>query len=260
MSRDPLLDLTDKVAIVTGASRGIGESTADILARHGAQVVLVSRKPEPLQAAADRIIDGGGKAVAMPAHVGKPDQISSLVGEVLERFGRVDMLVNNAATNPHFGPMLSCDAGALAKTLEVNFVGYFEMCRAAAEAMSKGDGGSIINVASIQGLDAAPTQGVYGASKAAVVSMTKTLAQELGHRGIRVNAVAPGLVRTRFAQVLVENEQLARSVTANTPLGRIGEPEDVARVVLFLASDLGRWMTGQTVVCDGGLTLGAGLV
>jgi|LNFM01.1.fsa_nt_gb NAD(P)-dependent dehydrogenase (short-subunit alcohol dehydrogenase family) len=251
------IHLDGKVAIITGASRGIGESIARCFAAHGAAVVLSSRKLEACEQVAHTINRDGGRAIAIAAHSGKPEDVHKLVAQSAAHFGKVDVLVNNAATNPHFGPMVSVDGGAWDKTFEVNTRGYFEAIRAFVEHVTGRDAkGSVVNVASIQGLGAAITQGVYGMTKAAVLSMTKTLAVELGPSGIRVNAVAPGLVKTRFASAIVENEDLVKRVVERTPLGRYAEPDEIAPAALYLASDAASYVTGHTLVIDGGMTLG----
>lgn len=258
MSIKPLIHLEGKVAIVTGASRGIGEAIARAYAAAGARVVLTARKVEPLEAVVASIKDAGGEAVATACHAGQPDQLRALVAGAVERFGRVDVLVNNAATNPYFGPLLGVDDGAYAKTFEVNLRGYFEAARLVANHLiERGAGGSIINVASVVGLGAGPLQGVYAMSKAAVISMTKTLAYELGGNNIRVNAIAPGLVKTRFASALVDNPDIVARVVAHTPLGRYAAPEEIGGAALFLASDAASFVTGHTLVVDGGATLAA---
>jgi NAD(P)-dependent dehydrogenase (short-subunit alcohol dehydrogenase family) len=246
------IKLDGKVAIITGASRGIGEAIARTFAAHGAQVVLAARKLESVKVVADSI---GANAHAVAAHAGQEAQCDALVREAIERFGKVDVLVNNAATNPYFGPMIDTDNGAWMKTFEVNLQGYFWLARNVARHLrERGAGGSIVNVASVAGLEAAPLQGVYGATKAAVISMTKTLAYELGASNIRVNAIAPGLIETRLSAAIVQNESIVAEVVKKTPLGRYGQPDEIAGGALFLASDAASFMTGQVMVIDGGMT------
>ena len=248
--------LGDKVAIVTGASRGIGAAIAANMAEEGAKVVLVSRKIEGLQAVADEIRGNGGDATPVACHAGRADQRESMLEQALDVYGKVDILVNNAATNPHFGPMLTIDGGAWDKTFEVNVKGYFGMIQLLAGHLQQRKAkGSIVNIASVVGMMAAPMQGVYGMTKAAVISMTKTLAMELGGSGIRVNAIAPGLVETKFAQVLVDNEALRSSIVNRTAAGRVGQPKDIAGGAVFLASDESDYLTGDVMVIDGGWTL-----
>jgi NAD(P)-dependent dehydrogenase (short-subunit alcohol dehydrogenase family) len=247
------MSLEGKVAIVTGASRGIGEAIAHALAQHGAKVVLASRKLEGVQAVASAI---GANAFAVAAHTGREDDCKALVAKAVEKFGKVDILINNAATNPYFGPLLEVDPGAWDKTFEVNLKGYFYMAREVARHLiGRSAPGSIVSVASVAGVEAAPLQGVYGMTKAAVISMTKTLAYELASSKIRVNSIAPGLVKTRFAAAITENADLSAEVLKKTPLGRTGTPDEIAAGALFLASDAAGYLTGHCLVIDGGMTV-----
>ena len=255
---ESVITLSGKVAILTGASRGIGEAIAHAYARSGARVVLAARKPEALERVGREIAQAGGEVLVVPCHMGKPDDVARLVKDAVSRFGQVDILVNNAATNPHFGPMLSIDEGAWDKTFEVNVKGYFAAARHVAQhLLERGAPGCILNVASVVALGAAPLQGVYGMTKAAVVSMTQTLAYELGPSGIRVNAIAPGLIKTKFAGALLDDPSTVSRVVSRTPLGRVGAPEEIAGAAVFLASDAASFITGQTLVIDGGKTLAA---
>ena len=247
-----MFDLTGKVAIVTGASRGIGETIAQTLAKAGAKVAIASRKQEDLQAVADEIKAAGGEAVAIACHTGKREQVQALVQQVLETWGRVDIVVNNAATNPHFGPMITSEEWQWDKTFEVNIKGYFWLAQAAIPAMEQQGGGSIINVASVAGLNPGTAMGVYSVSKAAVIAMTKQLAQELGHANIRVNALAPGLIKTKFSSALWSNEDINNKILGSTPLGRIGTTDEVAAAALYLASDEAAFTTGTVITMDGG--------
>jgi NAD(P)-dependent dehydrogenase (short-subunit alcohol dehydrogenase family) len=247
------LDLTGKVAIVTGASRGIGEAIARALAAHGAKVVLSSRKIEGLQPVVDDIKAAGGDAKAIVCHAGNEEQIKQLVAGTVAAFGKADILVNNAATNPYFGPLMNVEWPAWDKTFEVNTKGYFMAARELVlHLQSRKAPGSIVNIASISGLGAAVFQGVYGMSKAAVISMTQTLATELGGTGIRINSIAPGLVETKFAGALLQNKDAVDQLSATTPVRRIGQPDDIAGLAVFLASDASNFITGQTITADGG--------
>lgn len=249
----PQNDLQGRVAIITGASRGIGSAIADALAERGARVVLSSRKQADLDAEAERInAVHPGAAVAIAAHTGKPEDLARLVDTTLERFGRIDILVNNAATNPYFGHTVDADLSHWDKTFEVNVRGVFALTQLAVNRYMGEHGGAIINVASVGGLRVAFGLGIYNITKAAVIHMTKQLALELGPKGIRVNAVAPGLIKTRFAEALWANEEILSRVLASTALGRIGSPPEIGKVVAFLASDDASYITGEVVVIDGG--------
>ncbi len=200
--------LTDRVAIITGASRGIGEAIAKTLAEYGAKVVLSSRKQEALDAVAKSINEAGGEALPIACHTGKMEMIDALYEKVTDTYGRVDILVNNAATNPYFGTMLEISESQYDKTFEVNTKGYFFMAQKAGKIMVKQGNGSIINIASVAGLMGPPMQAVYGMTKAAVILMTKALAKELGPAGVRANAICPGLTETHFSKVLIETEAI----------------------------------------------------
>ena len=250
-------DLSGRVALVTGASRGIGSAIAEALAEHGAQVVLSSRKQADLDTEAERINAlYAERATAVAAHAGRPEDLGRLVQAVMERFSRIDILVNNAATNPYFGALLDVPDSAWDKTFEVNPRGYFYFAREVIKHLqSRKAPGSIVNVASMVALRAAPMQGVYAMSKAAVVSMTQTLAFEVGGQGIRVNAIAPGLVETKFASAIVQNDAMRNMVVGRTPLGRHAQPVEIAGAALYLASDASSFVNGHTLVVDGGLTI-----
>jgi len=247
------ITLEGKVAIVTGASRGIGEAIARTFAAHGAKVVCASRKLDGVAAVAESI---GPSAIAVAAHTGREEDCVALVKTAVDKLGKVDVLVNNAGTNPYFGPLLDVDVGAWDKTFEVNTKGYFWMTREVARHLRERDAaGSIINMASIAGLTASPLQGVYAMTKAAVISMTKTFAYELAANKIRVNAIAPGFVDTKFAAAVLKNDTLLDEVLRRTPMKRYGQPDEVAGCALYLASDSASYLTGQAIVIDGGMTL-----
>jgi len=245
-------DLSGRVALVTGASRGIGSAIAEALAEHGAQVVLSSRKQADLDIEAERI-NGlyAERATAIAAHAGRPDDLERLVQAVMERFSRIDILVNNAATNPYFGPVLGAEIGAWDKTFEVNLRGVFLLTKLVYEVSMEAHGGVIVNVASTGGLKPGIGLGVYNISKAAVIMLTRQLARELGGT-VRVNAVAPGLIKTRFAEALWGNEAILDRILSFNPMARIGVPGEVASAVLFLASDAASYVNGEVLVVDGG--------
>ena len=245
-------DLTGRVALVTGASRGIGSAIAETLAEHGAQVALSSRKQADLDTEAERInVLYPEKTVAIAAHSGRPEDLGRLVKEVMGRFARIDILVNNAATNPYFGPVIGAELAAWDKTFEVNLRGLFVLTKLVYEASMEAHGGSIVNIASIGGLRPGLGLGVYNITKAGVIMFTRQLARELGGK-VRVNAVAPGLIKTRFAEALWGNQEILDRVLAQNPMGRIGVPDEVAAAVLFLASDAASYVNGEVLVVDGG--------
>ena len=252
MPAGSLFDLSGRVALVTGASRGIGSAIAEILAEHGAQVVLSSRKQADLDTEAERINAlYPEKAVAIAAHAGKQDDLERLVQQAMERFSRIDILINNAATNPYFGPVLGAELSAWDKTFEVNLRGVFVLTQQVYRASMEAHGGAIVNIASIGGIRPGLGLGVYNVSKAALIMLTRQLARELGGQ-VRVNAVAPGLVKTRFAEALWGNQEILDRVLAQNPMGRIGVPSEVAAAVLFLASDAASYVNGEVLVVDGG--------
>lgn len=247
-------NLDGKVAIVTGASRGIGESIAKTLAENGAKVVLASRKQESLDAVAASIKEAGGEALPMACHTGKLEMIDALFEKVMDTYGKVDILVNNAAANPYFGPAVHVPEAAYDKTFEVNTKGYFFMAQKAGQIMTEQKSGSIINIASVAGIQGPPMQTVYGMTKAAVILMTKGFAKELGAEGVRCNAICPGLTETHFASVLIETKEIYDLALQNIPLNRHAQPDEIAGAALYLASDASSFTTGSVIVVDGGNT------
>jgi NAD(P)-dependent dehydrogenase (short-subunit alcohol dehydrogenase family) len=245
-----------KVVVVTGASRGIGEAVARAFGAEGARVVLASRKIEGVEAVAAEIRAEGGEALAVACHTGREAEVQALMARAREAFGGVDVLVNNAATNPYFGPLLDASESQWDKTYEVNLKGYVHAIRAAVPLMRERGGGSIVNVASVAGLVPHGGLGVYGVLKAAVLMLTKTLAVELAGENIRVNAIAPGLIQTRFSEALWATPEARERALATIPQGKMGQPEDLTGAVLHLASDAARFTTGAVLVIDGGQTLG----
>lgn len=251
--------LKDKVAIVTGASRGIGEAIAHTYARAGAKVVLSSRKLDGLVTVAEAIKAAGGEATPIAAHMGEQAPIENLVQQTLETYGGIDIIVNNAATNPHFGPLLTSEESMWDKTLDVNLRGYFRLIRHTVPEMVKRGGGKIINIASIAGITPSPGMSLYGITKAAVIMMTRSLAIELAPDNIQVNAIAPGFVKTKFSQAIWGNDQLNEMIVSSTPAKRIANVEELMGMALYLASQASNFTTGQAIVIDGGLTLAAGM-
>ena len=246
-----LFDLSGRTALVSGASRGIGESIARLLAAQGAHVVCSSRKVEGCEAVAAAIREGGGSAEAIAMHVGDPAAIEAAFAALEARDRAPSILVNNAAANPYFGPMLDMDLASYEKTVEVNLRGYFWSTVQAARRM-RGKGGSIINIASVNARRAAPGQGIYSMTKAGIVNMTEGFAKELAQHGIRVNVILPGLTETKFASALTGNPKILSMMLQAIPLARVAQPDEIAPAVLFLASDAASYVTGATLAVDGG--------
>lgn len=251
MSRDHF-NLDGRVALIAGASRGIGEAIARRLADYGAHVLVTSRRPDGAQAVAERIRAAGGRADAYACHLGDLDQIERLFRAIDERFGRLDILVNNAAANPYYGHILDTPVSAFEKTIEVNLRGYFYMSVAAAKRMRAQGGGSIVNVSSVNGLTPGDKQAVYSMTKAAILNMTRAFANECGQFNIRCNALVPGVTKTKFAQALHDDESFLTAARARTPLSRSADPEEMAGAVLYLVSDAAAYTTGAYFVVDGG--------
>jgi NAD(P)-dependent dehydrogenase (short-subunit alcohol dehydrogenase family) len=245
------ISLKGKVALVTGASRGIGKAIAAMYAGSGASVMLSSRKQDALEAASEEI---DGETAVFAANAGEPDQIEACVAATVERFGRVDILVNNAATNPYMGRPIDIDLPRFDKTWQVNYRGPVVWIQQVWKASMAEHGGSIINISSVGGLSVETSIGHYNVTKAALIHLTRTMAADLSP-GVRVNAIAPGLVKTDLARALWETGE--ETIAARMPLKRLGLPDDIAGAALFLSSDLGSWITGQTLVVDGGALLGS---
>jgi dehydrogenase/reductase SDR family protein 4 len=244
--------LKGKVAIVTGASRGIGKSIAEVFAREGAKVVICGRKQETLDEVA-REIGSGVKPVA--CHVGKADHIQQLVDSTTKEFGRIDILVNNAATNIAHGPCLDFDEGQFDKMVEVNLKSTFRLVKLVAPGMCQRGSGSIINIASVSGLRPQAHGLLYSMTKAAMIMMTQCYALELGPQGVHVNTIAPGLIQTVLSEYYWKDEKRQAEIIGRQPIRHLGQPEEIAEVALLLASDRGSYMTGQTIVVDGGSML-----
>jgi NAD(P)-dependent dehydrogenase (short-subunit alcohol dehydrogenase family) len=246
--------LKDRVALITGASRGIGEAIALTLAANGAQCVLVGRKVEPLNDVAAKITGAGGRAEALACNVGQMDQLKSLFGHIKDKYGRLNIVVNNAATNPYFGEMLNAEEWAWDKTNDVNLKGPFFITQFAARLMIEtGSPGAIVNVASVNAVRPAPMQGIYSITKAGVVGMTRAFAKELAAKNIRVNALLPGLTDTKFSEAIVANKAIYDYAVSGIPMGRIAQPAEMAGAVLYLVSDASSFTTGSCITCDGGM-------
>ncbi len=252
MDQRPIFSLEGKVALVTGASRGIGQTIAGAYAANGAKVVLSSRKKEGLEAVAEEIRAQGGEVLPVAAHTGDAAAIANLVSRAIETFGGIDILVNNAGTNPHFGPILTSEESHWQKTLDVNLLGYLRMITACIDSIKSRGGGKIINVASVAGINPMMGMGVYGVSKAGVIMLTKILAAELAQDNIQVNAIAPGLIKTKFSSVLWENPQVNQAILKTIPQQRMAEVSELAGIALYLASPASSFTTGSVFVIDGG--------
>ncbi len=245
-------DLTGQVAVVTGASRGIGAAIAGALSASGARVVLASRKQEGVEAVAGEIRQRGGEALAVACHTGRAQDCENLAARAQEAYGGIDILVNNAATSPHFGPILEAEESQWDKTFEVNVKGYVHTIRSCVPRMRERGGGRIVNIASVAGMFPHRGLGVYCVSKAAVLMLTRALGMELAKENIRVNAIAPGIIRTKFSEVLWSSPDALSTI----PQGRIGDPEDITGAVLYFAGQASGFTTGSVLVIDGGQTLG----
>ncbi len=255
-----MFDLTGKVAVITGSSKGIGKAIAEAMARHGAKVVVSSRKADICEEVAAKInadrADGPGEAIVIPCNIGYKDQIEMLIGETKSRLGAIDILVGNAAVNPFFGSSLDIPDDAFQKIMDVNIKCNHWLCQMVIPDMIAKGGGSIIIVSSIGGLRGSPVLGAYAISKAADMQMVRNLAVEYGKQGIRANAIAPGLIRTNFARALWDNPDIRGRYEETCPMGRIGEPEEIAAMAVYLAAPASGFLTGQTLAVDGGVTVG----
>ncbi|MBF0230331.1 MAG: SDR family oxidoreductase [Desulfamplus sp.] len=248
-----MFSLKGKTALITGASRGIGESISHLLAQQGAFCILVSRKAEDLAKVENEIKAKGGSAVSVACNMGDLQQIKELMGNVEEKYGKLDILINNAAANPYFGEMVNAEERAWDKTNEVNLKGPFFMIQYAAKLMKKNSGGAIVNVSSVNGVQPALFQGIYSITKAGLITMTRAYARELAPHNIRVNALLPGLTDTKFASAITKNEDIKNLILPQIPMGRIAKPEEMAPAVLYLVSEAASYTTGICLTCDGGM-------
>ena len=247
-------DLTGKVAVITGSSRGIGRASAELLAKLGAKVVISSRKADACETVADGIRKSGGDAHVIACNISRRAEVEALINGSIKHYGKIDILVCNAAVNPYYGPLLDIKDEAFDKIMGSNVKSNIWLCAQAIPQMAERGNGSVIIVSSIGGLRGSTVIGAYGISKAADFSLCRSLAGEWGPKGVRVNCVAPGLVKTDFARALWEDEERLKRRCATTPLRRIGEPDEIAGAVAYLGSDASSFMTGQTIVVDGGVT------
>ena len=248
-------DLTGKIALVTGASRGIGASIARTLAAPGAHVIVSSRKAEACTVVADEIIAAGGSAEVLACHIGDMAQIESTFAQIQAKHGRLDILINNAAANPYFGHIMDTTPEAFQKTVDVNIRGYFFMCSHGARLMATNGGGAIVNIASVNGVIPGDMQGIYSITKAAVISMTKAFAKECAPQNVRVNAVLPGATDTHFASALVNNPVILKQALHHIPLKRVAQPDEMVGAVLYLVSPAASYTTGTCMAVDGGYLL-----
>ncbi|BBO67883.1 short-chain dehydrogenase [Desulfosarcina alkanivorans] len=246
-------DLKGRIVLVTGASRGIGRAVAETLADQGAEIILVSRKLDRLEAAAAEIREKGGRAAGFACNMGSLPDIDTLCEEIRKRYGRLDILVNNAATNPYFGEMAAIDESAWGKTLDVNLKGPFFMIQKTIPLMQAAGGGAVVNVSSVNGIRPAAFQGVYSITKGALITMTRAFAKELAPHRIRVNALLPGFTDTNFSSVLMNDEEIYKMVVDQIPLGRHAAPAEMTGAVLYLVSEAASYTTGACLTCDGGL-------
>jgi NAD(P)-dependent dehydrogenase (short-subunit alcohol dehydrogenase family) len=248
-------NLSGKVAVITGASKGIGEAIAKIYGAAGASLVVSSRKKESVEQVANSIIENGGKAIAVACHMGNMQDVDRLVNETVAAFGGVDILVNNAATNPTFGPVVDTDEAAFDKIMNVNVKGPFELSKKVYALMKEKKSGSIINISSVGGLRPEHGLGIYSMSKAALISLTKVMAKEWGGDNIRANVICPGLIKTKFSEALWNNDKIMHTMMKMLPIKRVGTPEEIAALALYLAADESAYCTGSVFTADGGFTI-----
>ena len=250
----PLFQLDNKVAIVTGASKGIGEAMARGLAEFGAKVVISSRKQESVDVVAESFQNDGLEAIAIAANMGNLEEAQTLIDQTVDAYGGIDIIINNAAANPVFGPIQNTEERAFDKILDVNLKGPFELCKKAYPILKQRGGGSIINISSIGGLTPERGIGIYSVSKAGLINLTKVMAQDWGADNIRVNAICPGLIKTKFSEALWGNEPILDRFLQQIPLNRVGTSDDVAGLAVYLASDAAAYCTGGVYLIDGGYT------
>ena len=250
-----MFNLAGKVAVVTGASKGIGKAMAEALAAYGAKIVLNSRKQEDIDEVAKEINEAGFEAIAIEANIGDFGQARALINKTIEHYGGVDIIVNNAATNPVYGASIKTNEDAFNQIMQVNLQGIFELCKEALTSMQERGGGSIINISSISGLKPEPGVGIYSVSKAALIQLTNVMALEWGKYNIRANSVAPGLIKTKFSEAMWSNDEVLKHFTANTPLHRVGTVEDLMGIAVYLASDASGYASGGVYLVDGGYLL-----
>jgi len=246
-----IFDIKGKVAIVTGASKGIGHAIAHTLCQAGAKVVVSSRKQKAIDNVAEKLTSEGFEATAIACNMGSIYEIQLLVEKTIKQYGRIDIIVNNAAANPVYGPVEDTEEWAFDKIMNVNVKGPFELCKRALPHLQK-DGGSIINISSIGGVTPEPAIGIYSVSKAALISLTKVMAKEWAHKNVRANVICPGLIKTKFSEALWSNEKVVKKMLSSLPIARIGQTEDIAGLALFLASNASAYTTGSVHMADGG--------
>jgi len=253
--QEKIFDLTGKVALITGASKGIGMAIAELYAQAGARVVVSSRKQEAVDAVASEIKSKGGEALAVACNVGEAADIQKLIDATVSAYGTIDILVNNAAANPSFGPVVETSESSFDKIISVNVKGPFELAKKVYPLMKAKKSGSVINISSVGGLRPEPGLGIYSMSKAALISLTKVMAKEWGDDNIRVNVICPGLIKTKFSEALWSNEKIMNTMMKMLPIKRVGTPEEIAALALYLASDASSYSTGSVFTADGGFTI-----